>query len=267
MSPADSPSSRDAQLAALLAAPAPRVVPAELRRAGARQATPVSLAILGAFFAGLGLVMGSVFFPWNFYRDWQLSTPGTATVTGRVVSVRNTSLSINRRKVVRYDFTFKTATGATGSGSCYTTGQQWNPNATVTVRYRPEDPEVACILGARLSEASAVVLPMLILPGAGVALLAWFVVSRRRIRSLLERGTVGEALVTAVDQTLMQMNKRYVFKISLQRTDAPDAGALTLRSYDPAVISFAQERLASQQPVFVLYDPANPKRTLLPETL
>jgi hypothetical protein len=211
--------------------------------------------------------MGAVVFPWNFYRDWQLSTPGTATAAGRVVSVRNTSLSINRRKVVRYDFTFKTATGANGGGICYTTGQQWSPNATVTVRYRPDDPAVACIFGARLSEAGPVVLPMLIFPCAGFALIAWFVVSRRRIRSLLERGAVGEALVTAVDQTLMQVNKRYVFKISLQRTDAPDAGALTLRSYQPAVVSFAQERMASKQPVFVLYDPANPKRVLLPETL
>ncbi len=267
MGPADSSASRDGQLAALLAAPAPRIVPSALRRAGARQATPVSIAILGAIFAVVGLGMGSVFFPWNFYRDWQLSASGTDTATGRVVSVRNTSLSINRRKVVRYEFTFKTATGANERGICYTTGQQWSPNATVTVRYRPEDPEVACIFGARLSESGAVVLPMLILPGAGLGLIAWFVVSRRRIRSLLERGTVGEALVTAVDQTFTRVNKRYVYKITLQRTDAPDAGTLTLRSYQPEVVSFAQARLASKQPVFVLYDPAKPKRALLPETL
>jgi hypothetical protein len=267
MGPADSPSSRDEQLAALLAAPAPRIVPSALRRAGARQAAPVFTVIFGLIFTVFGLAMGSVFFPWNFYRDWQLSAPGTVTAAGRVVAVNGTRLTINKRKVMSYDFTFKTATGADGRGTCYTTGRQWSPKMPVTVRYRPEDPTLCCIEGARLSEGGTAGLFMLVFPGLGLGFIAWFVRSRRRIRSLLERGTVGEALVTAVEQTRTQVNKRYVYRITLQRTDAPDAGTLTLRSYQPAVISFAQSRLASQQPVFVLYDPAKPKRALLPETL
>jgi len=268
MSSADAPTSRDEQLAALLAAPPPRTVPGELQRAGYRQAASLGLMIFGLIFGGFGLAMGMVFFPWNFYRDWQLSAGSTLTAPGRVTNVGSTKLSINKRRVMSYDFTFRSAAGADEHGTCYTTGQQWSRNAAVTVRYLPADPTVCRIEGARLSEANGPAgLFMLVFPGMGAGLVAWSVISRRRIRNLLEQGTVGEAVVTAVEQTYTRVNKQYVFKITLQRTDAPDAGALSLRSYQPAAISFARDRMASKQPVFVLYDPANPKRVLLPETL
>jgi hypothetical protein len=267
MSFGDPTASRDEQLAALLAAPPPRIVPSELRRAAAKQAAPLFGIILGCFFALVGLFVVRMTEPWNLYHDWQLSTGSSATATGRVTAVTATNTSTNHIRVMRYDFTFQTADGQPETGICFTTGRRWNPNDKVRVRYLPANPALCCIDGARQTAGGWFSLMFLIFPVAGVGVVAGLILSRRRALDLLERGVVGEALVTAVEQTMTQVNKRYVYKITLQRTDTPDGGALTMRSSQPSVVAFAQDRKASQQPVFVLYDPLKPRRTLLPETL
>jgi hypothetical protein len=91
--------------------------------------------------------------------------------------------------------------------------------------------------------------------------------ARRRTIALLERGFLAEALVTGIEQTNVSVNNRYVHKISLARTDAAAGGTFVVRQSAPDVIAFAQGRMDAQQPVFVLYDPAKPKRALLPEAL
>lgn len=55
--------------------------------------------------------------------------------------------------------------------------------------------------------------------------------------------------------------------VPLVMTSRDDELAAFLAAHDPAVIRFVEERCASQQPVFAIYDPRHPKRVLLPETL
>jgi hypothetical protein len=135
------------------------------------------------------------------------------------------------------------------------------------VRYRPENPAVCCIDGARLSAGDGTSTLVLMFPTIGGGLVAWVVIARRRMKALLERGFLAEALVSGVEQTQVRINNRYVHKIILQRTDSADGGALVVKSYLPEVIAFARGRMDAKQPVFVLYDPAKPKRALLPEAL
>ncbi len=40
-----------------------------------------------------------------------------------------------------------------------------------------------------------------------------------------------------------------------------------MNAYQPKAVAFYQARLASKQPVFMLFDPAQPKRALFPEAL
>ena len=93
------------------------------------------------------------------------------------------------------------------------------------------------------------------------------IVARRRLHFLLEHGQVGEARVTAVEATSTQINKQRVYRITLQRVDAAAGAPFTVRRYEPTMVAFVRERLASNQPVFVLFDPAHPERLLLPEAL
>lgn len=267
MNSADATAARDEALAALLAAPPPRVVSAALRRAAYRQSAPMVIGVFGGIFLAVGLFFAAMFFPWNFYRDWQLATGDTAVANGRVLSVGDTKLQINKQRVVRYAFSFQPPTGAPVQGECFTTGRRWNERAAVTVRYRPENPAVCCLAGARSSEGTLGMTFVLLFPGIGGALVAWTAISRRRMRALLERGLVGEALVTDLRQTMVRVNNQYVHKIALQRTDSPSGGGFTVSSYQPAVIAFARGRLESKQPVFVLYDPMKPNRAILPEAL
>jgi hypothetical protein len=76
-------------------------------------------------------------------------------------------------------------------------------------------------------------------------------------------------LVTTVEASAYRASRgsQNVHKIALRRTDSPTGGNFLLRTDQREVIAFAQERLESQQPVFVLYDPVRPKHAILPETL
>jgi hypothetical protein len=137
----------------------------------------------------------------------------------------------------------------------------------VQVRYRPEEPSVCCIEGARLNQAGWAAAGVAIFPLIGAALIVWPVMARRRVTRLLENGFLAEALVTSVEQTLLRVNNRYVHKIALQRTDSPDGGMFTVRQTSPDVIAFARDRMTANQPVYVLYDPVKPKHAMMPETL
>jgi hypothetical protein len=259
--------SHDEQLAALLAAPPPRRPPPLIRRAAVRQAAPLVFALFGAAFFLFGLFFCSAFFPYKFYHDWQLRAADTARTPGHITDVAPTKMSINKVRVMHYRFEFQPAAGAPVSGDCYTTGIRWRINTPVNVRYRPENPQVACPDGARLSEADATMLVTLIFPVVGAGLFLWVRGARRRAVYLLEHGVVTEAQVMAVEATITRVNNQYVHKITLQRTDGLGDPTIKIRRYQPAVVALVKQRLASKQPVFLLYDPANPKRVLLPEAL
>ena len=256
---------RDEKLASLLAAPPPRPVPPELLRAAGAQGPPWYLALVGLMFMAMGFFFVRVFFPWHFFEDWQLRD--APTVTGRILTAAPTSLSVNKQRVYRYEFEFQPPSAVQTLGACYTTGRLWNPGATVMVRYLPDRPQLSCVKGARLSQGSAGSALLLVFPLVGGGMIAWLVVGRRRQRWLLEYGQMGEALVTEVVQTSVRINNQYVYKITLQRADATGDTPVTLRHYQPAQVALARTRLASKQPVFVLYDPAHPRRALLPEAL
>lgn len=259
--------SRDDQIAALLASSPPRSVPADLLRAAQAQAAPFFLAFFGMAFGGIGLIVGLALFPWNFHREWRLRAADTAEAPGKILTAEETNSSVNNTRVVRYWFEYQSSGGAGMQGECFTTGSRWPEGADVTVRYRRESPEIACPVGGRLNRFGFAPAFVLLFPFIGGGLVYWVVTARRRARNLLERGHVSEALVTAVEATNTQVNKQTVYRITLQRIDQPGDRPMVIKRYQPPVLEFARQRLANKQPVFVLFDPARPQRALLPETL
>ena len=118
-----------------------------------------------------------------------------------------------------------------------------------------------------MSQSGTVGLVVVFFPALGVVLVISAFVSRNRQRWLLENGAVAEAAVVSVESTAMRANRQTVYKITLQRTDPAGVATFVLRKYQPAQVDFARRRLETKQPVFVLYDPAHPRRALLPEAL
>ncbi|MBL9216148.1 MAG: DUF3592 domain-containing protein [Opitutaceae bacterium] len=254
---------RAALLAGFLAEPAPRrAVPAEIRRAARGQAAPLLVAGFGLLFAGFGFFFVGLFTPWKLLQDWRLNRAPTAR--GQVEAVAGTNLRVNKVRVMRYTLSFPPAGGARQQAECFTTGARWRAGDEVTVRYLPDRPAVSRIEGARRSESDPAALFVWVFPAVGLGLVAWVVIARRRMDELLVNGAVAEAQVADVQPTRSRVNKRTVFAITLRR---PDGEPLVVRRHQPDIVAFAQERRASQQPVFVLYDPAHPRRVLLPETL
>ena len=201
MANADSSFSRDEQLAPVLASPPPRVLSPSLRRAALRQSAPLSFAIFGFLFGGFGMVFVCVFFPWNFASDLRLRARDTAETEGRIVSMVKTSLSINNKPVVQFEFDFHTPDGALVHGTCYTTGRRWIPGDPVPVRYRPEKPSIACPIDGRLSQSSNGMMFVVIFPLVGGSLVIWVVLARRRALNLLKNGLALEAHVTDLEHT------------------------------------------------------------------
>lgn len=257
------PATRASLLAEFLAEPPPRHrVPAVLRKAAMRDAASGFLFFFGTAFTAFGIFFMWAFIPWKFRQDLQLRDGATAT--GQVVVVEKTGVSINDTHVMRYEFKFQPGNGGETRGECFTTGTMWSEGESVTIRYLPDNPTISIIEGARRSTGNLASLFVLLFPLVGAAVLAWAVAARRRMKALLEHGRVTEALVTKIDETSVSINRQFVHAITLQCTDG---AALVARHYKPEIVAFAEERLATQQPVYVVYDPAHPKRVLLPETL
>jgi len=93
----------------------------------------------------------------------------------------------------------------------------------------------------------------------------WVIRSRKRTRWLLQNGALGDFRVTGIKPTNVTINKQQQFKVTLQRLDQADAEQHEVRWYKPALLAFARERQQNGQAIFGLFDPAKPKKVLLPE--
>jgi len=264
------PPASDDLLAALLAASPPRRVPPALQNAAHRQSRSTVFTVLGLLFLAFGLFGGWLIFPWGIGRDWQLNDGPTAHATGKVTYASATGLTVGASRsrpgnpVYAYYFSFIPAGGAETSGVSYTTGLRPWEGTNVDIEYFAADPAVARVAGSRNSQRTwSGLFPMAVFAVLGLINVGsgWWL--RRNARRLLESGALGEALVQSVER----IGSKGMYKITLLMTAAGHDGPLVVMRGLPAIIGFFTERLASKQPVFVLFDPAKPKRAIFPETL
>ncbi|MEO7413692.1 MAG: hypothetical protein ABIZ81_10065 [Opitutaceae bacterium] len=266
MSSANSSSSRDDQLAAVLASPIPRVLPREVRRAILSQAAPLSFGIFGALFGGFGLVFVWIFFPRNIAQEWRLNSEETARAAGFIHGAADTWMTVNKEKVSIYLFEFRNEAGAMLRGQCFTTGRRWQTGDIVDIIYLRENPAIARPDGARLSSTNMGSMIVVLFPLGGAGLALWVAISRRRTVNAFVNGRVIEAFVTDIEHTQTIVNDYSVYKITFEQPGLAHE-PIILRHWKPKVVAFLQTRRETQQPVFLLADPRNPTVFFLPETL
>ena len=255
----------DETLVRFLSSATPRVVPESLRRAALREAAPLALAVFGGVFLLMGLVFLKLFFPWRQMDDWRLAAGPAVVTEGRVVAVDYTRMEINKIRVMRYVFEFTPAGGEPVSGVCFTTGSRWEAGATAAVRNYADEPELACLVGARLSEGGLGSAFVLLFPLVGGGLVGWVIVARRRAVALLVHGALGEFRVGAITATGATMNEKPYFKVCLEPIDLPGVEPVVVRWYDEERLAFVRGRKERGVPVLGLFDRAWPKQVLLPE--
>ena len=261
----ETPPAADDELIRFLSASAPRVVPVSIKHGALKAHASRTGVFVGVFLILFGSIFVWLFLPWRQADEWRLAASDPARTPGHITGVEPTHMSINHQRVMAYTFRFKPAQGPEITGACFTTGKRWQTGATIMVRYAPGNPALACPEGARLSESSLGASFVLLFPLAGVVVAVWTVRARRRTCWLLENGTLGDFRVTTIEATGTKINNHTQFKISLQRLDQTDAKPHEVRWYKPALVAFARERQESGQAVFGLFDPAKPKKVLLPE--
>lgn len=254
-------------IAELLAAAPPRHVPAHVRRTVSGGFLGWGGLLFGLIFGGVGLIFTYVFFPWRLWDDWRLAADHAQTTAGVVQNVSETHMSINETQVIEYVFSYNPDTEGLREGRCYTTGQRWGKNANVTVRYLRNQPELACIEGARLSNAGWFGAFVILFPLIGGGLVIWFLGTRQRQQWLLSYGQLAEAEVVSVDETTMSVNYQSVYRIIIRSPALANGEPLTIKRVNKPDVNLALKRARDNQPVFVLYDPYRPKRLLFPEAL
>ncbi len=254
-------------IAQLLASPPPRQVPAHVQQAvqGGGCASWF-LPAFGLVFGGFGMIFVVVFFPWRFVDDFRLGA-SDRTTPGEIRHVTPTNMTVNKTKVMEYTFAYTPADSRPREAHCYTTGRRWSERETVTVRYLRDDPDVACVEGARLSQTGWGGVFVTVFPLTGGGLVVWFIVSRRRTRQLLRDGLVAEVDVVSVEGTNMQVNNQPVFRITLGNPAQPGGPPITMRRVKKADIDLARKHARDQQPIFIVYDPRKPSRVIFPEAL
>jgi Protein of unknown function (DUF3592) len=257
--------SHDEQLLRLLATPPPREVAGRLRRAARDQAPPPMVAVIGAVILAFGLFYVWTFFPAHLYRDWELTRSYAAT--GSIVSAKPTGLRIGDQPVIRYEFSFQPWDGPVKTGVSYTTAWHWRQGDRVNIRYLREDPSVATIEGARMSETNAGSVVVVLFPAIGIALILWFVSARLRIGHLLTHGQVTTAEIIKVEAMGFTWRSKTMHRVTLHCAGWPEPGLCTMLEYKPDLIDFVQRRLKEQKPVVLLFDPERTGRALLAEVL
>ena len=271
----ETPLAADEELVRFLSAPAPRMVPAAIRRGALRERGPLRMFFIGALILAIGMVFAKFFLPWRQLDEWRLAANHPAAADGIIVSAEEANARINGTQVMRYDFKFTPAgQRAPVFGECFTTGRRWTTGNRVRVNYDPDKPGLACVVGARLSESPLIAAVVLIFPLIGATLIVSSFWLRFRTLWLLRNGTLGDFRVAAIEPILVKVkgqmqpwmvynNIRY--KITLRRIDQSDAKPHEVRWWQPKLVAFVRERQASGRAVFGLFDPAKPKKVLLPE--
>lgn len=254
-------------VAQLLASAPPRKVPAHVRRAAQGGAGVWIGLLFGLGFGTFGMLFVWLFFPWRLLDDWRLDTGGQET-PGIVRSAVESNMSINEIEVYEYVFAYLFSGRDALTANCYTTGRRWSEGDRVTVRYLPEEPNLARIEGARLSKGGGVMgVVVLIFPAVGYGMIAGLLIVRRRDRLLLENGKVAEVDVLAVDATRTQMNYQTVYKITLSPLPESGGQSIVVKRWATPEINLLTSHALQKQPIFVLYDPRRPKKLIFPEAL
>lgn len=233
----------------------------------------VPLALICASLSGVFTLFGSVFFSfgmifvWVFGAGqrpldaWRLSRAG-ATAPALVEEVEGTGGYENEVQIFRYRFRVLAGDGTGPAGTCYTTGGQWQAGDRVRAVYLPEDPAVACLEGARLSDFPWwVMLFVGIFPAIGLGFLIPSTIGGLRRIQLLRHGLVAAAGNLRTETTNTRINNVPVMRYRYEFRDLQGM----VRPGSSSALPTVQVGDEAAEPV--LYLPARPRQSLLVDTL
>jgi hypothetical protein len=212
---------------------------------------------MGAIFLISGLGFTLVFT--GGYRpidEWRIALSKT-TARGTVTSMSESNSTENDVPVYEYTFTFTTRRGDRVTGRSYITGERWSVEDSVTIEYVPENPAIARIQGARISEFPSWILFVLIFPAVGAGLFVSAAIGGWRQVVLLRSGQIADARILSTRPTGVTVNDAPVLEYSFEiRTSTGETFQGTARA-------LPSDRIGDEEIEPALFLPSDPTRSTL----
>jgi hypothetical protein len=171
---------------------------------------------MGVIFLVVGLLSTLVFTRGIRPLDELRLALSKTTAPGIITDVMDTNSSENDAPVYEYVFEFTTDREQEMTGRNYSTGKQWSVEDRVVVEYVPDDPAIARIQGARISEFTPWVLFVLIFPAVGALMFGYSAAAGLRQVALLRYGLVADARILSTRPTGTTVNDTPVMKYSYE---------------------------------------------------
>ena len=213
----------------------------------------VSLPLLAATVV-LSFVLGNI-------ADWKSLKFAAASnlklTAGHVYEISATAVSVNKRRVIRYRFTYRVPDSGTLQGVSYMNGVHRFGTNAVPVEYLPDNPAVSRIRGMRSGIISPV-FALFLLPMLGIALFFVYRGLRRgnRILSVLGNSAFTKGRFTGERATNTRVNKRRVMACTFEYEVNGRVYRTTARTHIPELIKDDPEER-------IVYNADDPERALL----
>jgi hypothetical protein len=226
----------------------------------------------GWAFLGFGMIFVWVFLPHTDLTSWYHFRQPTATVTGKIQDSWRTGFSsgggrrhTSRRRgapIYAHSFMFRTKPDAPlRQGISYASRRQLSPGSDVKIEYVVERENISRIEGMRRAAMPPWVAVLAIFPAVGLAFLIFGVSRGIRQRRLLARGRIAAGKKVAKRGTDVTINGRKVYELTFEFKD--DHGA----THQTRVKTHRPRALEDDAEETLLYDPVNPSRAVLMDSL
>lgn len=254
------------QLEVFLREPPPRAVPRNILRRCLRHSLGWFGYLFGGIFFGVGLVLATIFFPWRLREELALDLGSPEQSTATIESCQATKMEVNKARVYRVRYQFRTKDGQPIEGTCYVTGKSYAPGESVDVEYLASLPQWNRLQGGHVNAIGyfGVFMAPFPLIGAVVLWLSWG--ARRRAVGLLRHGIFALGHVQDVQATNVMINNQRRYRVIVDYEAAGQPYVAHYHAYGEEV-ELARRHQANGEEIGLLYDPDRPERVLFAESL
>ena len=230
------------------------------------RAVPLSFVVVnvaGSKIVWLILAFSSIFF-WLFCMRADLSfftfRPPYAEAQGTVTDISRTAASENRQNIRAVGYSYHVQ-GAALSGTSYVVGDAPEPGERVTIEYLPNAPQASRIAGMRRDLWSPWILLVALWPA--ITLIIIVAIARAGLRRcrLLREGLQTSGRLVRKRATNTQINGQRVYELTFEY-ETFDGRQLTTSTR-----THLTERLLDEREEPLLYDPIDPSRACLLDSL
>ena len=244
----------------------PRDVPRNIARRKSRGLAAAAIVPFGLIFIAFGSIFVWIFFPWNMPVEISLSWLGSESTRGQVVATEGTNMSVNDRQVYRVRYQFRTLEGQEKSGASYFSQSVPDVGDELPIRYRGRHPDWNRAEQGTIDPFGWSGLFTILFPAIGLVMIGFMIRSRRRWLRLLREGQFAMAKVRDLKPTGVVVMGETIYRVAIdfKGDQAPASTAANVRGGD---VRIAREYLANDEPIAVLFDPADRRRLMFPESL